>query len=288
MGLPSDLSDPNFIYLQRLLKMNPREAWGVLDWLWIHLNVSRDPTFKSAEHLAAILYWPGPAKPLAKNLVKAGYLKPHRRGGYIIADHERRYFSWVKQAIQRDAAATSTNLDRTLEKSRKKVATDPDPGSSPPKSNVVNFDHDPRARANRDRPDKAAPGGGKSPKNPREAARTLVQAAIQGVAGVGVRQSRNSAPPPSQPIGSYTARECALAAASYDRGNDHDTAVSMFLVRAHEMSQYSGGLDYFRDLLAALHNAANPQLRKGTGTIHNPGAFLNRKTTEWLEERKAS
>ncbi len=103
-----------------------------------------------------------------------------------------------------------------------------------------------------------------------------------------MRQSRQSAPPATQPIGSYTVRDCALAAAALDKGNDHDSAVSMFLIRIHEMSQYSGGLEYFRDLLTTLHNAANPQLRKGVGTIHNPGAWLNKRSSEWLDERKSA
>jgi len=79
-----------------------------------------------------------------------------------------------------------------------------------------------------------------------------------------------------------------MAAASLDRNNDHDTAAAMWSARAAEMSQYTGGLDYFRDLLCQVHNAANPQLRKGVGPIHNPAAFLNTRTADWLAQRRTA
>ena len=286
MGLPSDLTDRNFLYLQHLLKLNPREVWGILDYSWILLNINRDPTFASSDHLEALLHWQGKRGALTAALLKSGYIQRNGKTGYIITDWPDRLFGWVRQAMLKPDSGTPTKLKHALENSRRKVATDPDPGSSPKRENIHTLDLDRGRQKDRDRPKKAVPAPPESLKNPRGAVQDAVSAVLGGLQGVGVRQTRQSAPPPTQPIGSYTAKECALAAASLDRNNDHDTAVAMWTARAAEISQYSGGLDYFRDLLCQVHNAANPQLRKGVGPIHNPAAFLNTRTADWLAHRR--
>lgn len=286
MALPSLLTDPNFIYLQHLLQLNPREAYGLLDYGWLLLNITGDPNYQSAEHLAAVLHWHSSPKRLAQALVKTGFIKPKRGGGYTVAQWETRMQEWGKKRMQRAQEKEQHAADERRRTAPSRRPTDPDPVSSSKRANIIPLDHDSPQGKDRNRPKKAGQTTPEASKNPQGAAQDALRAVLGGLKGVGVRQTRQSAPPPEQPIGSYTARDCALAAASLDRGNDHDSAVAMWTSRAAELSQYTGGLDYFRDLLCQVHNAANPQLRKGVGPIHNPAAFLNVRTAAWLQDRR--
>ena len=81
MALSTLLTDPNFLWFQRIMHLNPREAYGLLDYGWLLLNISGDPTYKSAQHLAACLHWEGNPQTLAKAMVKTGFLKARRGGG---------------------------------------------------------------------------------------------------------------------------------------------------------------------------------------------------------------
>jgi hypothetical protein len=288
MALSELLSDPQFLYLQRLLKLNPREAYGLLDYGWLLFNIGGDPTYKNKEHLAAVLHWDGPAKHLADALVKSGFLKRKGKDGYIIADHEKRLMDWGRKRLTRAEEAKQRAAADRRRPAPPGRPTDPDPGSPTRKGNIHTLDHDSLRGKDRDRPEPATKTPRTASKNPQQGAQGLAQEVLSAVQGVGVRQTRQCAPPPTQQIGTYTARDCALAAASLDRNNDHDTAVALWTARAAELSCVSGGLDYFRDLLAAIHNGQHPQLRKGTGKVYNPGAFLNSKTAAFLAARRSA
>lgn len=288
MALASLLTDPNFLYLTHLLNLSPRETWGILDYGWTLYNISGDPTYKTAGHLEAILYWKGKRGALAAALVKTGFLTVDKKGVYTIADAEKRLMDWGRKRLQRAQEArqpTSAERRRTAQNGR---PTDPDPGSLPQKSNIKTFD--PRSSRST-KPGSATPshpGRGKGLENPQEGGQSLVSALTAQIGGVGPPQRRAGAPKPTQPIGTYTAKDCALWAAARDRGNNDDTARALWITRAAELSQHTGGLEYFQDLISTIENGNHPENYKGVGKVHNVGAFLNKKTAEWLTQRRVA
>lgn len=288
MGLPSLLTDPNFLYLTHLLKISPRETYGILDYGWLLFNITGDPHYKNSAHLEALLFWEGKPGALSKAMLAAGFLKRKGKDRLIIADHERRLQDWGKKRLQRAEEAAAENGGQRRKTADFRRPTDPDPGSLSKRENIKPFDLDHGKVQNRDRPKPATPDSPRALKNPQQAPQALVSEVCGAFQGAGVRQTRQSAPPPEMPIGQYSAKECALAAASLDRGNDHDSAVAMFTVRAAEMSCYSGGIAAFQDILVHVYNSRRPDLHKGTGAIHNPGAYINKKTAEWLQGRKTA
>lgn len=288
MGLPSLLSSTEFLHFKAILKIGNREAYGYLDYSWLLFNLSGNPIYPDAAYLEAILEWPGKAGQLAAAMLKAGFLIQGKKGSLAIANPETRLQDWGRKRMLRASAEQPPLSTERRITARNRRPTDPDPVSSSPRLRVLTPDNDHEPPVDRDRPKTPRPGGGKSSKNPQEAAQELLRAATAGVKEVQGRPTRPGAPGPQVPIGAYTAKDCALAAAALDTRHDDDTARAMWITRAAELSMLPGGLDYFRDLLATIHQARHCGALKGVGKIHNPGAYLNAKTAAYLEQRRSA
>lgn len=288
MALPSLLTDRDFLYFKHLLGTGEREALSYLDWLWLQLNISGDPNFHSADHVEAMLQWKGKRGVLVKHLIACHFLKGKRGGGYVIADWESRLMDWGKKRLRRktDPEAAAAAGRRPL--SAESAPYDLDPPIPFPKMKMKPSDHDPKPRKDRDRQETASQEGGRAPKNPISAPLGRLEDTIRAIGGANPPRSRDAPPPPTQPIGTYTARECALAAAALDKDLPPDQARAMWITRAAEVSQYTGGLEFFRDLLSAIHNAQIQGNPKGVGQVRHPGRFLNAKTHSYLERKRAS
>lgn len=287
MARPSDLTDKNFLRLQHKLKLNPREAIGLLEYAWLLGNISGEAHYENAEDLAALLHWDDDPAQLAKALVETGYLIRHKGGGFEIAEfEEKRLQDWAKKRRQR-AQEQKEHGGQRPPMSAKVRPTDPDSDSGSPSKRVIPFDPGSKRATDRDRPKTPATTTGRASKNPQEGVREWLQGAQRAVKGLERPGDHPKAPRAEQPIGSYSPRDCALAAAALDANLPADQAQAMWITRAAHVCQYTGGLDYFRELLATIANsriAGNP---KGVGTIHNPGAWLNKQTATYIA-RKAS
>lgn len=288
MGLPSLLTSPEFLHFTHLLKTNPRDAYGYLDYSWLIFNISGQSTYPTVDYLEGLLHWQGKRGALAAAMLKAGFLEKRRNGALAIANPESRLQEWGRKRMQRAAAADGRTADNGGRSAPKRRPTDPDPVSPSPRLRVLPTDDDPGATKDRDRPNTTRRGGGSSHKNPQQAVQELASGLSRALGRAQGRPTRPGAPGPEVPIGAYTAKDCALAAAALDTRNDDDTARAMWITRAAELSTYPGGLEYFRDLLAAVHNARHCGAAKGVGAIHNPGAYLNAKTAAYLEQRRSA
>lgn len=288
MALASLLTDRNFLYFKHLLGVGEREALSYLDWMWLQLNISGTPDYESADQLEALLQWKGKRGHLVKHMLATGFLEKKRGGKLAIPAWESRMMDWGKKRLYRRQQDADRAADERRTPATGRTPYDLDSTIPFPKQKLKPVDHDPGQVEDRDRRKTATKTGGKSPKNPQQGAQELLSALQRGMGGVGDRQREPKAPSPTQPIGSYSARECALAAAAMEKDLEPGQARAMWLTRAAEVSQYTGGLDYFRDLLAQVVNsqiAGNP---KGVGTVRHPGRFLNARTHEFLEQRRSA
>ena len=288
MALASLLTDRKFLYFKHLLQVGDREALSYLDWMWLQLNISGCPTYQNADELECSLQWEGKRGHLVKHLVAAGFLKRSGKTKLHIPEWESRMMDWGKKRLYRRQEDEKRAADGRRTKNAERTPYDLDSTIPFPKQRVKPVDHDQGQVEDRDRRKTATKTQGKSLKNPQQGAQELLSALQSGLGGVGDRQKQPKAPSPTQPIGSYSARECALAAAAMEKDLDPNQARAMWLTRAAEVSYYSGGLDFMRDLLAQVVNsqiAGNP---KGVGTVRHPGRVLNARTHEFLEERRAS
>lgn len=288
MGLPSLLTSPEFLHFVHLLKTNPRDAYGYLDYSWLIFNISGQSTYPDADYLEGLLHWQGKRGALAAAMLQAGFLEKRRTGALAIANPDSRLQEWGRKRMQRAAAAVGRPADNGGRSAPKRRPTDPDPVSPSRKLKIYTPDNDLDPAADRDRPKSARQGGGKSPKNPQQAVQDLASGLSRALGGGQGRPTRPGAPGPEVPIGAYTAKDCALAAAALDTRNDDDTARAMWITRAAELSMCPGGLEYFRDLLTDVYNARHCGAAKGVGAIHNPGAYLNSRTAAYLEARRSA
>jgi hypothetical protein len=288
MALPSILTDKNFLHFTHLLGANPREALSYLDYAWLLMNISGDPTFLDAKHVEGVLHWDAPKGHLVKAMLKTGFLKRKGEKGYILGDWEAHLYDWGKKRLHRKQEAESNAAAERRRSAPKRRPTDPDSDSLPKKGKIITFDPDPQPGQNRNRRNTPPKAEASPPKNPQQAALDAVRAVSSSLNAVGGHPHHPKAPKATQPIGTYTARDCALKAASLDVDHDPQTAQAMWTTRAAEVSQCSGGLEYFRDLLATLENASIPGNPKGVGKIHHAGRWLNAKTHQFLEQRRTA
>jgi len=287
MALPSLLTSPQFLLFVHLLRTNPREALSYLDYAWLLLNISGDPHYKNLDALEGILHWDGKRGALVKAMTAAGFLKKRGATGYTLADWEDHLYDWGKKRLARAREAEQRAADERRRTAPKVRPTDPDPRSSPKEGKIIPIDHDQGRGKDRNRRETAKPEGGSPSKNPKEAAQGLARALGAALTLPGSPGSHQKAPSPTQPIGSYSARDCAHAAAALDKDLPPQQAIAMWITRAAEVSQYTGGLSYFQDLLSTIANSQIPGNPKGVGTIRHPGRWLNAKTHEYIQ-RKAT
>lgn len=286
MARPSDLTDKQFIRLCHKLQINPREGIGLLEYGWLLANISGEPHYTDADDLAALLHWTKDPKKLAAAMLETGYLTKTKNGGLAIADfEEKRLQDWAKKRRERAAERQTSAAERqTTGPRRRPTRSDSDSGS--PKKQVIPFDPDHLRQRNRDRQEPANQDTRRASKNPQGGALGALQGAIAAKMGLDQPPGHPKAPKATQPIGTYSPRDCGLAAASLDKNLEPQQAQAMWITRAAEVCSYPGGLSFFQDLLAKIHNAKIPGNPKGEAPIHSPGAWLNKQTREFVERRR--
>jgi hypothetical protein len=274
--------------LIRQLKIPPAHALGHLEMMWLNAHMDQRPDYANAAELEAAAMWTGKPGAFALAAVAARLVDKSGRSTLTVHDYWDHAPHYVVQRYRRAEAAAENNGAQRRTKSASVRPTDPDPDPLTPRRRDHNPDLDQDRGQNRNR-QYSQPREAENAQNVKNRPARMPQIDFQTlIAGVSGPPPPPDAPAATQPIGTYTARECASAAAALERTHDRATAFAMWSCRAAEMSEHRGGLEQMRDYLSELHAAQIPGNPKGVGKIHSPAKWLNKQTGDWLATRRSA
>ena len=288
MAKTSILTHRKFRLLCSILKIPPAHALGHLEMLWLTAHCDGTEVYASIEELEAACGWVGKPGQLAAALCAARLIDKPTRGQWVIHDYWEHAPDYVVKRHRRKQEAAADNGGQRRPEAANVRPTDPDPDPKTRRRADQHPDPDHRRNADRDRPINHPEKPGSTPKSHRGGPPLAVQALIEGLTGVRGGENDIGPPRPEQPIGSYTARECAAAAAALERTDDKRRALAMWSARVAEMSSQPGGLEAMRDMLTHVAHSVQGDKSRGIGQLHKCAAWLNQSTAAWLRQRSTT
>lgn len=102
MARPTLDRHPKFRHMMRALNISRPLARGYLELMWDAANESGNPTFKSAEQLAATIDYDGEPCQLTTSLIEIGFLDLTLDGSYEIHDYWHHAPEYVKGRLRKE------------------------------------------------------------------------------------------------------------------------------------------------------------------------------------------